>query len=291
MKLAWRTARVIKARGFALCGAAILVLSACGGTRMGQAPVIDRLPAKNLEASPSAAAGSAPAVDQVHIVKSGETLYSIALEHAQDWRELAKINNLPDSGKIYVGQKIRLVSSSTAEGSGASSTTEDSGVEVTPIAPVGGGKTSNASSSSAAPQSPTVETKVEAPKPNLANANMGFIWPHHGEVIQAFKVGTNKGIDIAAKVGDPVLAAQAGKVVYVGDKLRGYGNLIIIRHDNNLLTAYAHNKTLLVQEGEPVTKGQKIAEAGQSDANRPKLHFEVRKQGKPVDPMDYLPRR
>jgi lipoprotein NlpD len=101
----------------------------------------------------------------------------------------------------------------------------------------------------------------------------------------------NKGIDLTAKVGDPVLASQAGRVVYSGNALRGYGNLIILKHDNNLLTAYAHNKTLLVKEGEPVTKGQKIAEAGQSDTDRPKLHFEVRKQGKPVDPMDYLPAR
>ena len=120
---------------------------------------------------------------------------------------------------------------------------------------------------------------------------MGFIWPHPGEIIQGYKAGVNKGIDLAAKVGDPVIASQAGRVVYSGNALRGYGNLIILKHDNNLLTAYAHNKTLLVKEGEPVTKGQKIAEAGQSDSDRPKLHFEVRKQGKPVDPMDYLPAR
>lgn len=282
-----------KARRFALCSAALLILSACGGTRMSQAPVIDRLPARNLEGTPNATGSTSPtlATESVHVVKSGETLYSIALEHGQDWRELAKINNLPDSGKIYVGQKIRLSNTATAEASGsASAGAEDSGVEVTPVPAIGGGKASSATSTSPQAQSPTVETRVEAPKPNLANANMGFIWPHSGEVLQTFKAGTNKGIDIAAKVGDPVVAAQAGKVVYAGDNLRGYGNLIIIKHDNNLLTAYAHNKTLLVQNGEPVTKGQKIAEAGQSDANRPKLHFEVRKQGKPVDPMDYLPR-
>lgn len=264
---------------FALASA--LVLGACS-TSINQAPVIDRLPARNIEGGPSASA------DGYYTVKPGDTLYGIALEFGHDWRELARANNLADPSKIIVGQRLKVegISGSVAAATPAANGTivEDSGVEITPIAPAGGVK-------QVTPPAAAVEAPIEPPKPNLANANMGFIWPHNGEVIQPYKAGASKGLDLAAKVGDPVVAAQAGKVVYSGNALRGYGNLIIIKHDNNLLTAYAHNKTLLVKEGEPVTKGQKVAEAGQSDSDRPKLHFEVRKQGKPVDPMDYLPRR
>lgn len=275
--------RVKNIHNVTLCAVSVLVLSACT-TPINQAPVIDRLPTRQIEGGGAASAVSSEGT--LYTVKAGDTLYSIALEFGHDWRELAKANNLTDSSKIFVGQKIRVDGFSGASASTPqTASTDDSAVEVTPIPPVGGGV------KPVPPQSPVVQTPVEAPKPNLANANMGFIWPHQGEIIQGFKAGSSKGVDFSAKVGDAVSAAQAGKVVYSGSALRGYGNLIIIKHDNNLLTAYAHNKTLLVKEGEPVTKGQKIAEAGQSDAERPKLHFEVRKQGKPVDPMEYLPHR
>ena len=101
----------------------------------------------------------------------------------------------------------------------------------------------------------------------------------------------NKGYDIAGKAGDPVLAAAEGRVVYAGSGLRGYGNLIILKHNNTFLTAYAHNQNVLVKEGQSVSKGQKIAEMGNTDADQVKLHFEVRRQGKPVDPLKYLPQR
>ncbi|MCE2745384.1 MAG: peptidoglycan DD-metalloendopeptidase family protein [Burkholderiales bacterium] len=259
-------------RTLAVGFATLTLLAACTSTG-NQAPVIDRLPSRSTD--------SAVGADGIYTVKAGDTLYSIALDNGMDWRELARMNNLADPSKIIVGQKLRVTGAPGAAASSPSSGTvvEDTGVEVTPITPAGGAKPVEAT--------PVPEIKPPAP----VAVTLGFIWPHPGDIIQGYKAGVNKGIDIAAKVGDPVLASQAGRVVYSGNALRGYGNLIILKHDNNLLTAYAHNKTLLVKEGEPVTKGQKIAEAGQSDTDRPKLHFEVRKQGKPVDPMDYLPAR
>ena len=120
---------------------------------------------------------------------------------------------------------------------------------------------------------------------------MIFAWPHPGQVLSGFDETKNKGLDFAGKAGDPVLAAADGKVVYAGSGLRGYGNLVILKHNNTYLTAYAHNQTLLVKEDQSVQKGQRIAEMGSSDADRVKLHFEIRKQGKPVDPAKLLPAR
>jgi len=117
------------------------------------------------------------------------------------------------------------------------------------------------------------------------------MWPGNGAVLAGFDEVKNKGLDIGGNAGDPVFAAAEGKVVYAGSGLRGYGNLIILKHNNTYLTAYAHNQTLLVKEDQTVKRGQKIAEMGNSDADRVKLHFEVRKQGKPVDPTKYLPSR
>jgi lipoprotein NlpD len=132
-----------------------------------------------------------------------------------------------------------------------------------------------------------------APAPATASNDegLGLIWPANGNVIGGFDEVKNKGVDIAGQAGDPILAAADGQVVYAGAGLRGYGNLIILKHNNTFLTAYAHNQTLLVKEDQRVRKGQKIAEMGKTDADRVKLHFEVRRQGKPVDPTKYLPGR
>lgn len=266
-----RSPLMAQTRQLAVGFATLIFLGACTSTG-NQAPVVDRLPSRSVDAG----------VESDYTVKAGDTLYSIALDFGMDWRELARMNNISDPTKLSIGQRLRVTGTPgqvAAAPAPSGSITEDSGVEVTPITPAGGAKPVEAT--------PAPEIKPPAP----VAVTLGFIWPHPGQVIQGYKAGVNKGIDLAAKVGDPVLASQAGRVVYSGNALRGYGNLIILKHDNNLLTAYAHNKTLLVKEGEPVTKGQRIAEAGQSDSDRPKLHFEVRKQGKPVDPMDYLPAR
>lgn len=130
-----------------------------------------------------------------------------------------------------------------------------------------------------------------APAPVPDEERVNWIWPVDGKVIANFEEGKNKGIDIAGKAGQQVLAAGSGKVMYAGSGIRGYGNLVIVKHSNNLLSAYAHNQTILVKEGQAVNRGQVIAEMGSSDSDTVKLHFEIRQQGKPVDPARFLPGR
>jgi lipoprotein NlpD len=135
-----------------------------------------------------------------------------------------------------------------------------------------------------------------APQPPQAQSNDGadkveWAWPASGRVLAGFSESTNKGVDIAGKVGDPVLASASGRVVYSGQGLRGYGKLIIIKHNPTYLSAYAHNNNLLVKEGQNVVRGQKIAEIGSTDASQAKLHFEIRRLGKPIDPVKLLPER
>ena len=130
-----------------------------------------------------------------------------------------------------------------------------------------------------------------SPRSTEGEDELVFIWPSSGALLTGFDEAKNKGLDLGGKPGDPVLAAADGRVVYAGAGLRGYGNLVILKHNNTYLTAYAHNQTLLVKEDQTVRKGQKIAEMGNSDADRVKLHFEIRRQGKPVDPAKYLPAR
>lgn len=264
---------------------AVLVLSACTSTGQ-KAPVVDR------SGNTKSASANEASADGVYVVKAGDTLYAIALEHGMDWRELAKMNNIDNPSKLAVGQRLKVEGHGSGSTPAASNLSKDSTVvEVTPVQPAGSVKSVPAKP---VPIPSTPSTQPDAPaaaKDPASTAAADFIWPHGGAIIQAFKPGVNKGVDFLAKLGDPVVAAGAGKVVYAGNALRGYGNLIIIKHENKLLTAYAHNKTLLVKEGDQVKKAQKIAEAGQSDTDKPKVHFEVRKNGNPVDPLEYLPPR
>jgi lipoprotein NlpD len=138
---------------------------------------------------------------------------------------------------------------------------------------------------------PSATTTTSTPPPSAGADDVAFIWPANGTVLSGFDEVKNKGLSIGGKAGDPVLAAADGKVVYAGAGLRGYGNLVILKHNNTFLTAYAHNQTLLVKEDQSVKKGQKIAEMGSTDADRVNLHFEIRRSGKPVDPTRYLPSR
>lgn len=138
---------------------------------------------------------------------------------------------------------------------------------------------------------PKPEARTDDAKANGGNGTIEWGWPASGRIIAGFNETSSKGVDLAGKPGDAVLAAAGGRVVYAGTGLRGYGKLVIVKHDNSYLSAYAHNQTLLVKEGQAVTKGQKIAELGDTDSDRPKLHFEIRRQGKPVDPGKYLPPR
>ena len=206
-------------------------------------------------------------------VRPGDTLTKIALEHGQAWRDIAKWNGMDNPNVIEVDQVLRV----------APPVVEAAAIKQTkPLVAQTQVSTPSASNS---PPSTTI-----APA-NISDDGMAFSWPHPGPVLTGFDEAKNKGLDLAGKAGDPVLAAADGKVVYSGSGLRGYGNLIILKHNNTYLTAYAHNQTLLVKEDQTVTKGQRIAEMGNSDADRVKLHFEIRKQGKPVDPAKLLPAR
>lgn len=145
-----------------------------------------------------------------------------------------------------------------------------------------------ASGAAAAPAKPE-PAKTAAIDRDPDAAGLEFVWPAKGTLLAGFSEPSNKGLDIGGKPGDPVIAAAAGQVLYTGTGIRGFGKLIVIRHDNGFSSVYAHNRQILVKEGQSVARGQRIAELGDSDADRPKLHFEIRKSGKPVDPMRYLP--
>ncbi|WP_406564698.1 peptidoglycan DD-metalloendopeptidase family protein [Marinobacter subterrani] len=228
-----------------------------------------------------------------HVVQPGETLYSIAWRYGRDYRELGSANGIGPPWTLKVGQVLRLDLRGTV---------------------TSGRQTNSASRREASGHDhrnrvsvprPTAES---APKPSVTRAprrgaplgsqtqtvaRIEWRWPHVGTVIARYSTSgkVNKGIDIAGQAGDAVRAAATGNVVYAGNGLLGYGNLIIVNHNEHYLSAYAHNRKILVQEGEDVNAGQVIAELGSSGAERPMLHFEIRKDGNPVDPVHYLPPR
>jgi len=211
-------------------------------------------------------------------VKPGDSVIRIGLDNGQNWRDIVRWNNLENPNRIEVGQVLRV----------APPVSDNSQVVTRPVAPgnataaSGAARPASAASGSSSPSAPA--SAAPAGEDELA-----FIWPAQGQLIGSFDEVKNKGLDISGNVGDAILASADGRVVYAGAGLRGYGNLIILKHNNTYLTAYAHNQTLLVKEDQSVKKGQKIAEMGNTDADRVKLHFEVRRQGKPVDPAKYLP--
>jgi lipoprotein NlpD len=163
----------------------------------------------------------------------------------------------------------------------------------TPLPPTPATAQPDSASASAAPDRP--EVAVAPPTAPVVAApgasSLQWIWPSSGKVIDGFDSPRNKGVDISGIEGEPIKAAADGEVVHVGSALRGYGNLVIIRHTGDYVTAYGHNRKVLVQQGQQVKRGQQIAELGRTDADRPKLHFELRHQGKPLDPVKYLPPR
>ena len=222
-----------------------------------------------------------------YTVKPRDTLLGIGLEAGHSHRDIARWNALENPDKIEVGQVLRVmppVASGEAAGAAVAKPVASTVLTSTPIAP-GQAKPPAAAASAPVAAAPAAAAPVAA----AGDDDLGWIWPANGTVLAGFDEAKNKGLDIGGAAGDPVLAAADGRVVYAGAGLRGYGNLIILKHNNVYLTAYAHNKALLVKEDATVKKGQKIAEMGDSDADRVKLHFEVRKQGKPVDPAKYLP--
>jgi lipoprotein YgeR len=221
-----------------------------------------------------AACGSAPVAPGYYRVERGDTLSKIARENRQSVQSIARWNSLGNPDSIEVGQVLRV-----APPAGAAST---SGALRS-----GGGGGGGASASATPRPAPAPADNAPATAP----ASISLVWPAEGTVIRRFDGGNSKGIDIAAAAGTPIIAAAPGTVVYAGNGLRGYGNLLILKHNADYLTAYAHNRVLLVKEGESVKRGQKIAEMGDTDTDRVMLHFELRYQGRSIDPSKALPPR
>jgi lipoprotein NlpD len=222
-----------------------------------------------------------------YAVRPGDTIRRIANETGQTWQNIARWNNLDNPDLIEVGQVLRVVPPVGPTSTMAAAPSD--GAVAKPVLPPSA--LAPAAPASAPVGKPPVTASPSTPSASSGDEDIAWIWPAHGTLIAGFDDAKNKGFDIGGKAGDAVLAAADGRVVYAGAGLRGYGNLIILKHNNTYLTAYAHNQTLLVKEDQSVQKGQKIAEMGNSDADRVKLHFEIRRQGKPVDPARYLPQR
>lgn len=222
-----------------------------------------------------AACGSAPVGPGYYRVERGDTVTKIARSHHESVQSIVRWNNLTNPDSIEVGQVLRVAPPGTKAAAGAPLRTSPD--------------TGQASASGAAPSRVAPDTLP--PSNDIVRRRISLIWPTSGKVIHGFDGGTYKGIDIVNTAGTPIVAAAPGTVVYAGNGLRGYGDLLIIKHDADFLTAYAHNRALLVKEGERVTQGQKIAEMGDTDNDRVALHFEVRYGGKSVDPSRYLPPR
>ena len=303
-----RRMMITSKRAFAVAFAA-LWLAACSNTPH-KAPVEDRskAPASASAASAPADAGKAlPGAENAgrpgyYTVKPGDTLIRIGLESGQNWKDIVKWNNLDNPNIIEVGQVLRVVQPGVDPTVAASRPVTAARVETKPLDPKAASAPANGASMPA-PTATSAASTVPAAVPAIAPAaapapvaregddDVNWAWPAAGAVIAPFDEGKVKGLVLGGKAGDPVLAAADGRVVYAGSGLRGYGNLIILKHNNTYLTAYAHNQALLVREDQTVKRGQKIAEMGATDAEGVRLHFEIRRQGKPVDPARLLPPR
>lgn len=279
-------------RGAMLSGLLLALLVSAGcSTRSVRvaAPVEDRIggAAASAEAAIKALPGAENAGKPGYFtVRPGDTLYRIAIEHGQTARDVQAWNNLSNPNMIEVGQVLR-VSPPVGMTPSASPAPVSTATAVAVAPPVVVSRPLNAPAVTSPVATPAASPAL--PEPVKAGEGVNFIWPAKGAVIANFDEAKNKGVSIAGRAGEPVLAAADGRVVYAGAGLRGYGNLIILKHNDTFLTAYAHNQALLVREDQAVKQGQRIAEMGSSDADRVKLHFEVRRDGKPVDPLQYLP--
>lgn len=310
---------------FAVVIAALLAGCASQPT---SAPVVDRtpvaapppqLPVPRLAPIPGAGPGT-------YVVKPGDTLYSIALEQGVDYHDLARWNKLDDPTQISVGQTLltrapqeqaaptvtvgaargpRPVESrplgataSARRGAGDGSTKTEPKALRLPYSESNMALLAKTDKAAAPPAARPTAVAPARPQPKpqppvvtakAAPGGIAFIWPAKGKLLSGFSQSSNKGVDIGGKIGDPVYAAAPGRIMYTGTGIRGYGKLIVIKHDNGFNSVYAHNSQILVKEGQTVKRGQRIAILGDSDASKPMLHFEIRKSGKPVDPLKYLP--
>ncbi|UCV05315.1 peptidoglycan DD-metalloendopeptidase family protein [Dechloromonas denitrificans] len=284
-------------------------------------PAVDR----NSTAQSRAATAAQPSGPGYYTVKRGDTLYRIALDNGQAYTDIAAWNNIVNPSSIREGQVLRIAPPGPVEnggsvvakpidsGAGIESRSLDQPAASSPVISHGGSikreprvgkepysdeayaRLSSTGEVAAKPAETRVEAKPDpaavAPPVAAGPDDVPWLWPTAGKLVAPYSEAGNKGLDFAGKAGDPVLAAGDGKVVYAGAGLRGYGELVIVKHNATFLSAYAHNRKILVKEGQQVSRGQKIAEMGNTDADSVKLHFEIRKQGKPVDPAQYLPKR
>jgi len=286
----------LRASWSAACAAGFL--AACIVSPTNDAPIIERSQVRSNEApvvkAPSqrvAPPVSREAHDGLYMVQAGDTLYSVALAFGQDFRDIARWNGLEDPSHLRVGQALRVVPDAATADAGGSA-------ESIPVAPVPSGsvqaRTLEPGGPAAAAESSGEASAARSPGADKAvslEPASAWSWPSAGRLVERFDEARNKGIDISGSVGDAVWAANDGQVVYSGNGLRGYGNLVIIKHTDDYVSAYAHNNEILVTQGQAVKRGQRIATLGMTDATNPRLHFEIRRRGKPVDPLTYLPSR
>jgi lipoprotein NlpD len=292
---------------------------AASNTGPAPAPLVEAAPAISNTPLPTGPGGR----PLFHVVKRGDTLYAVALEHGQDYRDVIRWNGIDNANLIYADQILRIAPPEIAAAPpGSSDVVAQSApvnlarVEQRPLAGAPAAATTTGRvplktgpAGEKRPWSERVwsdlsraeggaEAAPAAPPPAVVGAaaaadadGLGWIWPVPGKPVEEFNEARSKGIDILGRAGDAVSAAADGQVVYAGSGLRGYGNLVIIKHNNDYLSAYAHNRVVLVKEQQAIKKGQKIAEMGSSDTDKVKLHFEIRRQGRPVDPLKFLPER
>ncbi|MDC9724982.1 MAG: peptidoglycan DD-metalloendopeptidase family protein [Gammaproteobacteria bacterium] len=239
----------------------MILLTACGGGNA-VAPVGKHTQSNKAKVTQTKA-------PSFHKVKKGDTLYSISWRYGMNYKTLAKINNIRSPYKIYIGQKLRFKPTKTTQNN----------------------YKKKATTSKKITNKKVVKKTTSSTRP--VNTSVAWRWPTKGKVISTYSKSAagRKGIDIAGKSGQQVVSSAAGKVVYSGNGLARYGNLLIIKHNDVYLSAYAHNKKLLVKDGQYVKAGQKIATLGRTGTQRDQLHFEIRRNGKPIDPMQFLPKR
>lgn len=306
--------------------AMLLGLAGCSST--GMAPVDDRTPTQRVAKAATTRPATpqiAPSTNGLHTVQRGDTLYAIAFANGLDYREIAIWNQLDSPDRILVGQVLRLTPPASGveikplddEPAPSASPlvaapllkqpqaqllaySEANWAKVSearpspPVASVAPAAVAPVPAAAAAPEPVAAKPAAvasPAATPSTGTAVDAWLWPADGPLIGRFGAAGGKGIDIAGARNTPIRAVAPGKVVYSGSGLRGYGHLLIIKHAGEFLSAYAHNETILVKEGDVVTAGQKIALMGDSDSDRVELHFEIRRYGKPLDPLTYLPER
>ena len=282
---------------------ALLLMAGCT-TTPNRAPVEDRGASSRTAPAGVAPASSAPAEAAkplpgaensgkpgYYTVKPGDTLIRIGLDNGQNWKDIVKWNSLDNPNLIEVGQVLRVVAPGVDPNAASTRPVATSKVETRPLDAKGAAPAASAPASGAPVAASAAAPAAATPAVREGDDEVNWAWPSGDAVVTPFDEGKVKGLVFGGRAGDPVLAAADGRVVYAGSGLRGYGNLIILKHNNTYLTAYAHNQALLVKEDQTVRRGQKIAEMGSTDAEGVKLHFEIRKQGKPIDPAKLLPPR